>query len=333
MRTYRPQLGIVQFGCRADCWAVDAISPVDPLPLADLVSDASVVKILHDARQDLTHIRNYANVCPRSVFDTQLAAAFVGFPSGIGLQRLLEETLGVCLPKTETLTDWTRRPLSEAQLEYALDDVRYLPDLRDALLARADDLGTRSWMEEEMLRYDEASLYDELDPEEAWKRMKLGRRRPDGRGRAILRAVAAVREDMAKRWNVPRSWLGDDGSLVEMAWSARVGRLVHRLRHGQLESVRAAYEAAIRQATELPETAWPEDPKPYYIEDVRNAADKAVAWLDERAADLHVAPSVIANRATVTAFVDNVEDETNPLAAGWRHDVVGREMAELFGVD
>jgi len=333
IRTYRPKLGIVQFGCRSDSWALDALSSVDPQPLADLVADPSIVKILHDARQDLMHILHYAHVCPCTVFDTQLAAAFAGFPSGIGLQRLLQDVLGVCLPKTETLTDWTRRPLTEAQLEYALDDVRYLADLREALQSRADDLGTRTWMEEDMLRYDEPSLYDEIAPEEAWKRVKVGRHRLDGRGRAVLRAVAAVRENMARDLDVPRLWLGDDASLEAMARSSSVGRIVHRLRKDQFEAVRAAYAVAVSEAAELPETSWPEEPKPYYIADVRQVADEAMAWLGERAAELHVAPSVIANRATVTAYVDNVEDETNPLAAGWRHDVVGREMAERFGVD
>jgi len=332
MRTYRPQLGLVQLGCRRECWALDALSAVDPQPLANLVADAAVVKILHDARQDLTHIRHYAGACPRNVFDTQLAAAFAGFPSGIGLQKLLVETIGVSLPKTETLTDWTRRPLSADQVGYALDDVRYLAELREALLQRAEGLGTRAWLEEDMRRYDEPSLYDDLLPDMAWKRVKTGRQRLNGRGRAALRAVAAVREETAARWNLPRAWLGDDGSLVGMAVSGCVGRLVHRLRGPQLEAIRSAYESALRQASGVPEKECPADLRPHYIEEVRQAADAAMEWLGGRAEELHVAASVIASRAVVTAFVDDADDGANPLSAGWRQEAVGREMAERFAV-
>jgi len=333
MRTYRPQLGLVQVGCRADCRAVDTTCGMDVSSLGAAVSDGHVVKILHDARQDLMHIRHFAGTPPCNVFDTQLAAAFAGFPSGIGLQKLLFEAIGIGLPKTETCTDWLRRPLSEAQIKYALDDVRYLPDLRDELLRRSDDLGTRAWLEEDMQRYDDAEAYEDIQPEAAWKRVKTGRVRLDGRGRAILRAVAALREETACKWNLPRGWLGEDISLAEMAASGRVERLCHRLRGGQGDTLRALYAEAVRKAAALPEEAWPENPKPHYISEVRDAADAALEWLAGRVEELHVAPGVIANRAVVTAFVDNVGDETNPLAGGWRYEVVGCEMAERFGVD
>jgi len=333
MRTYRPQLGIVQLGCRAAVAAVDAICGLDVRAFGALVGDPSVVKILHDARQDLTHIRHFTGASPANVFDTQLAAAFAGFPAGIGLQKLLLEAIGVGLPKTETCTDWTQRPLSPAQVDYALDDVRYLPDLRDELLRRSENLGTRAWLEEEMVRYNDEALYDDTDPLEAWKRVKLGRIRLDGRGRAVLRGVAAKREELAAKWNLPRGWLGDDGSLAEMAAAGRIGRLVHRLRGGQGDTIRAAYGATIREALATPEEDWPADPKPRYIDEVREAADAALAWLDGRAEELHVASTAIATRAVVTAYVDNVDDASNPLAQGWRYEVVGREMAERFGVD
>ncbi|MCQ2389323.1 MAG: hypothetical protein MJ138_06385 [Kiritimatiellae bacterium] len=332
-RTYRPQLGIVQIGCRAGCWALDCMCGMNTDALRELVEDAAVVKIFHDAHQDLAHLRHYTGCTPRNVFDTQLAAAFAGFPSAMGLQKLLLDAIGVGLPKTETCTDWTQRPLSAAQVKYALDDVRHLPDLRDELLKRADAFGTRAWLEEDMRRYDGAEPYEDAEPGLAWKRVKTGRARLDGRGWAILRAVAALREETAMKWNLPRNWLGDDESLAEMAEAARVGRLRHRLRGGQAETIRALYAAAVERAAQTPESEWPENPKPHYIAEVKAAADEAVAWLAERADALHVAPGAIANRATVTAFVDDVGDDSNPLASGWRFEAVGREMAERFGVD
>ena len=333
MRTYRPQLGIVQMGGRKNCWAIDCMTGLDTAALKALIEDEDVVKILHDARQDLTHLHHWTGANPQNVFDTQLAAAFAGFPHGIGLQKLLFEAIGVGLPKTETRTDWTQRPLSEAQVKYALDDVRYLPALRDELMRRTAEFGTQLWMLEDQVRYDDAALYADYDPETVWQRIKTRSWRLDGRGRAVLKAVAALREELAQKWNLPRNWLGDDESLARMAAEGRVGRLVHRLHGGQGDTIRGLYAEAVKTALETPEAEWPEDPHRHYIGEVLDAADAALAWLDEKSVSLHVDLAAIANRATVTALVDDVTDETNPLASGWRYEVVGRELAERFGVE
>ena len=300
-RTYLPQLGLVQFGCRSACWTLDCLTGAHVDALCDLLEDARVVKILHDARQDLVHMKHYTGADPKNVFDTQVAAAFAGFPSSLGLQKLLFEAIGVGLAKTETLTDWLKRPLTEAQVRYALDDVRYLPELRDELLKRAEAFGTRAWLEEDLQRFDDPG--------------------------------AALREEMARELNLPRNWLGDDASLTEMAARHAVGKLAHRLNGGQLVRVRSRYEKAVAAALELPEEACPENPRPHYIPEVLEAADKALAWLRVRAEEIHVDAPTIASRAVVTAFVDNVDDASNPLAGGWRYAAVGCAMAEQFGVD
>lgn len=330
--TYLPRLGLVQMGCRSGCCALEMMCGMYLDPLAALVGNASVVKILHDAHQDLVLISRRCGAAPRNVFDTQLAAAFAGFPSAMSLQKLLFDAIGVGLPKTQTLTDWTRRPLSDAQLAYALDDVRHLPDLRDDLLARASDLGTLSWLEEEIAGREADGICIESDPDEAWKRVKTGRIRLDGRGRAVLRALAACREVSAKEWNLPRGWLGDDASLALMAQEGDVSRLRHRL-PGRGETMRARYAEAIATAEDLPEEEWPEDPHRHYISEVVEASGLAMDWLAERAEEVHVDARVIASKAVVTAYVDNVDDMSNPLSSGWRYEVAGREIAERFGVD
>ena len=196
MRTYRPQLGLVQLGAGRDAvWAVDCLTGLDPAPLKALIEDGAVVKILHDARQDLTLVHHYTGALPRNVFDTQLAAAFADHPSGMGLQKLLMEELDVGLAKTETRTDWMQRPLSEAQVGYALDDVRYLPELREALLARAGAFGTGAWLAEELGSLEDGGQFADPEPSEQWKRIRLRRgTQLDRSGFAVLRAVAAARE-------------------------------------------------------------------------------------------------------------------------------------------
>lgn len=336
--TNRPLLSLVQLGAEdGTSWIVDCLTGLDPAPLADLIRDCGVVKVLHDAHQDLDHLFHWTGAKPQNVFDTQLAAAFAGFPAKMSLQKLLFEAVDVGLPKTETVTDWSQRPLTDAQVSYALDDVRYLGALRKRLLEKCRELGTLAWEEEEQTSYDDPKLYGDADPDEAWKRMKCGRNRLDGRGFAVLRALAAVREITAREWNLPKNWLGKDDSLVELALKCPTDphriRISHRLRNrGQVELLSGFYVDAIRNALDLPESDLPDDPHPHYMHDVLAAADRAVDFLHAKAEAIHVDATVIANRATVTAWVDNPEDETNPLAKGWRHEVVGREMSERFFV-
>lgn len=337
-RTNRPQLALVQLGAAdGTSWVEDCLLALDPAPLAELLEDTSTVKVLHDAHQDLDHLFHYVGARPRNVFDTQLAAAFAGLPAGLSLQKLLQETVDVGLAKTETTTDWMQRPLTDAQVAYALDDVRYLGEARAELLRRADALGTRAWLEEEMARYDEPSLYGDPDPDELWKRVKCGRVRLERRGFAILRALAACRETLAREWNLPKTWLADDGSLAEMAEAgvddaARI-RFRHRLHsRGQRDTLAHAFAAAVRAAAALPESEWPENPRPRYLKEVIDAAEEALKFLRARAEALHVDPAVVASRAVLTAYVDNPDDLSSPLARGWRHENFGREIAERFNV-
>ena len=336
--TNRPKLALVQLGAAdGTSWAEDCLLALDPAPLAELIRDPATVKILHDAHQDLDHLFHYTGAKPVNVFDTQLAAAFAGLPAGLSLQKLVQETLDVCLPKTETTTDWMQRPLTDAQMAYALDDVRYLAEVRTELLARSDRLGTRAWLDEEMTRYDNPDLYGDADPLEAWKRVKCGRIRLDGRGFAVLRAVAAVREQLARDWNMPKTWLADDGSLAEIAAACETQadriRFRHRLRNrGQRDTLAGAFARAVASAKDAPEAEWPENPRPRYLPEVQDAAGEALDFLRARAEEIHVDATVIASRATLTAWIDNPEDDANPLAQGWRYAVAGRDIAEKFQV-
>lgn len=336
--TNRPLLCLVQLGAQdGTSWTVDCLTGLGTEPLASLIRNPNVVKVLHDAHQDLDHLFHWTGAHPKNVFDTQLAAAFAGYPAKMSLQKLLFEAIDVGLAKTETVTDWSQRPLTEAQIAYALDDVRYLGSLRDALLEKVDELGTRAWLEAECASYDNPALYGDADPDEVWKRVKCGRARLDRRGFAILRALAAVREVTAREWNLPKGWLGKDDSLVSMALDAiddskRI-RFQHRLKNrGQRDLLAGFYANAVREALDLPEEDLPYNPHPRYISEVQDAADKALEFLKEKAESLHVDAAVIANRATVTAWIDTPEDDSNPLAQGWRYEVAGREIIEKFGV-
>lgn len=340
-RTYRAKLGIVQFaGQDGQCGALDCVFCTNALPLGDLIADSSVIKILHDARQDLEHLRHYTGANPKNVFDTQLAAVFAGFPAGTGLQKLLSETLGVNLPKTETLTDWTQRPLTDAQLEYALDDVKYMHALRDELIIRMKAAGTFDWFTADSAKYDTPELYKDIDPSDAWLKIKIGKLQLGGAGRAVLKAVAAQREIHAKKWDMPKNWLSDDPSLIGIAVdAAKKGpgaaitagscRFAHRMRqHFKRDVLAAEYAKAATEALALPESEWPADTRRIYSGDVLKAADKALEWLRNKSQDIHVDQAAIANRAALTDFIAG-GDETNPLASGWRYEVAGRKIEQF----
>ncbi len=329
MRTYRPALGIVQFGCgRTACGAVDCLKPIDPSPLGGLIADASVVKILHDAHQDLALLHAWTGAMPANVFDTRLAAAFAGHRYGIGLQKLLSDTLGIDLPKTETRTDWTRRPLSPQQLEYALDDVRYLPELRENLLSTVSERGMARWLEEDLAAIGAPADFAEQDPEDVWRRVKTGPVRLDRRGFAVLRAVAAARETFARKWNMPRAWVTDDVTLAEIARDRAVGRIVHRgLRGGMVHGVAAAYETALGGAPSLMESDWPDPPVSRRLDpEVRAAVDSALSRVAAKAGELKIDPQLLASRADVTALVVDPENASNPLTHGWRREMIGGEL-------
>ena len=339
--SFRPHLAIVQMaGADGVCRALDCQLGTDASPLAAVLSDPSVVKILHDARQDLELLHHYASAVSVNVFDTQLAAGFCGHQANLGLQKLLFEVLDVGLSKTETCTNWGQRPLTDAQVRYALDDVRYLVALRNALLAQCDAYGTRAWLEEDLLKYERPEAYGEMEPDDAWKRIKVNARRLGPRGLAGLRGLAAVRETRAREWNLPRAWLGEDGSLVELAGRLQRGettfpnvRFRNRLRNNaQRDRLALDYAAALVAASRLPEEEWPLPVQPDYPLEVRAAAEKAHDYLVARGEELHVAPAIFANRAQILAFVDDPEVPDNPLSEGWRFEVVGRTIIERFYV-
>lgn len=327
--TARARMALVQLADAAgESAALDCLEVPAPEPLAALLRDAGTVKILHDAQQDLWHLRHFTGAAPVNVFDTQLAAAFCGCPRQVSLQKLVQETLGVELPKTETVSNWCRRPLTPAQVDYALDDVRYLGRAREILRERAARAGTREWMEEDMKRYDDPELYAAPEPRDAWRRVKCGRVRLDAAGYGRLRALAATREEMSQLWDLPKSWLTEDGSLAEIAANGDL-RFRHRLPRKELRGqLTECYTEALKTAEPL-DAAEIAAVFPRYSPETLKAADAAMEWLKTRAGEMGLEPGLIANRAAVTAWVAT-PNARSPLARGWRHEHAGREIAEKF---
>lgn len=216
-RTYYPKLGLIQLALSSkECFLIDPCALNDLSSLGELLGDPDVVKIFHDAPQDLTILYQATGVLPRTIFDTRLAAGFAGISSTISLGNLIKELLDIELPKTETRTNWLRRPLNQKQIEYALDDVRYLRAIRVLLLSGIQSPEIRSWLDEELARYDNPAFYEPPADENRYMKIK-GAGNLNRQALASLQGLAGWREQEARKRNRPRGHIITDQALLFLA--------------------------------------------------------------------------------------------------------------------
>lgn len=213
-RTYWPQLALVQLAIGEKILLLDPLAPGITDALRPLLLDASITKIMHSAGEDLVAFGHACDAVPTPLFDTQIAAALAGVASGIGYQRLVADVLGVELAKGQTRSDWLKRPLSAAQLEYAADDVRHLLALHDALAPRLDTLGRRAWFEQDCTRMVAAAG----NGPEPWPHLTLrSSQYLDDSARLRLLRLLRWREQRARERDRPRSWVLDNELATELA--------------------------------------------------------------------------------------------------------------------
>jgi ribonuclease D len=323
-RTYRAQLCLIQVSAADDAVCIDPIAVPELGALAGPLTVAGVVKVMHASRQDLEVLLPAVGLV-RPVFDTQIAAALAGFAAQIGYAQLARRLLGIELPKAHTRTDWSRRPLSPEQIEYARDDVRHLVPLKLTLEERLDKLGRLSWLVEELAGLADARALA-TDPQEAWHRLKGLRGVDPGRER-LARELAAWRERRAMERNRPRGWILDDAALREVV--VRVPRSLAALeaiaqvpagvvRHCGRELLACVAAANIPDPAPMLEIRQRPDPVKSSL--VRNLG----AVIQAGAAELGLSPEVLATRRDLERLAEGAND----IAAlrGWRRAVVGEKL-------
>ncbi|MCC6888831.1 MAG: ribonuclease D [Hyphomicrobiales bacterium] len=216
--TYYPKLCVLQMASVDESVVVDALAPgIDLAPLFALLADRQVLKVFHAARQDIEICWHQANMIPAPLFDTQVAAMVLGYGDSISYDQLVQRITGDTLDKSSRFTDWTRRPLSAAQLRYAISDVTHL---RDVYIKLSTDLSKRrrtEWLQDEMRVLTSPDTY-RMDPERAWERLKTRVRKP--KDLAVLIEVAAWREREAQTRDVPRSRVLKDDVIGDIAIQA-----------------------------------------------------------------------------------------------------------------
>jgi ribonuclease D len=327
-RTYWPRLCLVQIAGEQEAVAVDALAPgLDLAPLVELMADPGVLKVMHAARQDLEIFYRLGQL-PRSFFDTQVAAMVCGFGEEVAYETLVNKVAKASLDKSSRFTDWARRPLTEAQIRYALGDVTHLRVIYEHLAARIETTGRTSWVAEELSDLLDPALYAQL-PEEAWKRLKLRSR--DARFIAIVQALAAWREREAQRRDLPRARIVRDDLLLEVA--ANRPQTVEELRAIERVSLdresAAAVVAAIQAALALPKSALPQIPEPIVLpRGIGPIVDLLRVLLKYRCEEAEVAQRLVASTADLEAIA--VDDEADvPAMHGWRREIFGEDALAL----
>jgi ribonuclease D len=326
-RTYYARLGLLQIGLAdGTSFLVDAVAIQDLTPLGGLLTDERIIKILHDAPQDLMILRRATGASARNVFDTRLAAGFAGFPSTISLGNLLSELLDVHLAKAHTRADWIARLLAPEVLEYAADDVRYLPQVATLLRGRAREAGVEAWLNEELATLDASALDEEKALGAVYLRIRAAASLPR-RNLAVLRELAAWRERTARDADLPRRWLLEDGELVAIAADMPRRPEDLRLKPQTVQRYGAELLAAVQRGLALPDADLP----PPIFQPSREAAfrktvDAALGEILARATARKIDPALVCSRNELTMLLQEgaeARPEDHPLLRGWRAEFMG----------
>ena len=329
--TYWPRLCVVQIGGEDEAIAVDALAKgIDLGPLVELLADPDVLKVFHAARQDIEIFVRLSGAVPGPVFDTQIAAMVCGFGDAASYETLVAKLAGAALDKASRFTDWMRRPLTERQLRYALDDVVHLRTVYEKLAERLERSGRRGWLDEEIAALCDPALY-RFEPRDAWRRIKV--RSTNRRMLGILGEVAAWREGEAQARDLPRNRVVRDEALLEIAAHApetaqqlaRVRGIDQRFAAGEKG---AALLAAVARGNALEPSALPKVEKPKRVP--RNAGplvELLKVLLKLRSEEQNVAQRMLAN----TRDLERIACGDSDVAAlhGWRRRIFGADAIAL----
>ena len=329
--TYYPLLCVAQMASADDAVVIDALAGgIDLAPFFELMTNEKVMKVFHAARQDIEIVWHMVNKIPHPIFDTQVAAMVLGYGDSISYDQLVQRITGDTLDKSHRFTDWTRRPLSDAQVAYALSDVTHLRAVYEKLEADLEKRGRVNWVEAEMNILTSPETY-RMDPDRAWERLKSRVRKP--KELAVLIEVAAWREREAQSRDVPRSRVLKDDVLGDIAIQAPT--TIERL--GSLRSLPKGFERSRwgEQIVEGVKRGLGRDPKTLpHLERFR-PAQKDAATVELLKVLLRMTAEQNGVAAKVVATVDDLDriaadDEADvPALKGWRRELFGEKALAL----
>jgi len=331
-KTYYARLCLLQLATDDEVAIVDPFAVNDLHVLVPLLADRGIVKLFHAGGQDLEILYREVGMLPEPIFDTQVAAALLGHTQQIGYGALVHSVCGVNLKKVDSYTDWSRRPLSDSQLEYAADDVVYLPGIYREMCAMLDARGRREWLAPDFAELSDPARY-EADPRQRFRRLKrvssLSRRQL-----SAAREVAAWREEEAARRDVPRKWVITDEQIVEAC--KREARSIDELFmvRGMREKLPTrdarTVAALLRKGLDEPQDRWPVLDRASKSEpNVDAQLDLMEAVVRLRARENGIAMQTLASRDDLARLARGYTEEVDVLR-GWRRAMVGEELLDLL---
>jgi ribonuclease D len=329
-RTYYAQLCLVQVaGVAGEAYAIDVLAKgLDLSPLLALLADTNILKIFHSGRQDLEIFVTMTGAVPTPIFDTQIAAMILGLGEQIGYNNLIDHFLKQHVSKVQQFTDWSKRPLSDAQLEYALDDVRLLREAYPKILSALDAAGRTEWVAEESAHLLDISLYS-TNPQEAWLKIKKKDTRP--RFLARLQAVAAWREETAIAINKPRTMIVRDDCLHYLALANPATRMEVEQARGaprKAEWVSGLF-AALQHANALSLEDCPHVDKGKALSSEKEVLRDVLKLVQKMKADEHnLTPRLLSSSEDLLLLIEG--DANAPALHGWRYELFGRDALALL---
>lgn len=330
-KTFYPRLCLVQLASDELLACVDPFAVPGLDPLVAVLYDEAITKVMHAARQDMEIFYHQRGELPRPVFDTQLAAPLLGLKEQMGYASLVEALLGVKLDKAHTRADWSQRPLSAAQLQYAVDDVRYLAALYPLLRDQLEAKGRLNWLDADFSELSDPRLYAS-PPADAWLRIK-GMQRLRPRQLAVAQALAAWREETAQRLDKPRSWILHEDSLLDLARLQPNNKAELAQLRGLHEQTAARHGEAILQVIADAQGRAPIPLPPSYqplpLGDAQEAVvDLLLAAVRKLAAEQAIHPNLVAGRKEVERLVTGDVDIS--LLHGWRRQMAGDTLLAIL---
>lgn len=330
-KTYYPQLCLLQISNGEQLACIDPLALDNIDPLLDIIYDKHITKIFHAASQDLEIFANLRHAVPEPLFDTQIAAALLGHGNQISYAALVQSYFEIELDKSHSRTDWSRRPLSSAQIQYAADDVLYLGKLYILLRKKLADMGRQQWLDEDFKQLTDIERY-RINPDDAWQQLK-GLDKLAGRYLVFAQALARWRECHAQKINKPKRWILKDDILLAMANGP--AKNTHDLETAGVSSkTRERYGKEwlklLDDARHIPAEQHPVRQRfERLTNEQRNLGKKLMKALQAIGEQQQIDPGLIATRKIINKLITGERDKL-PVLQGWRKAIAGQHLLTLL---
>lgn len=331
-KTYYPKFCLLQIATPEWAACIDPLALPDLGPLYDAVFDSSIIKVFHSCRQDLEILYQMTGKIPTPIFDTQAAAPLLGFQDNPGYAMLVSSFLNINLNKAHTRADWSKRPLTEEEIQYAADDVIYLCEIYQIITKKLDDLGRADWLKQDFAELANPDHY-QVQPEKAWYKIK-GKNKLTGKQLSIVQSLAEWREKKAQHENRPRNWLLRDEMIFDLAKLQPDTVMGIAQIRGINERTVNRYGAALCQLITDAKNRPPIPLKEKSRFSKKTQQQEAIldiltAIVRIRADENELNPAIIASRKDLESLLIG-EEENCPLLHGWRFTMAGRELIGIL---